>query len=104
MFERLPPKEGINNRISRFAFQALDKVLYPNSKRIISGGGQTPWSPTTRQELNNVARENDMRRYPDVGNSVIATMSEADHHAATELYKGLAKGEIFIIEPEIIIR
>lgn len=96
MFEKLPPKEGINNRISRFALQALDKILYPNSDTILSGGGQSPWSPTTRRELNEIARENDMRRYA-VGGGFLPTMSASDHHAATQAFIGVATGDVYVI-------
>ena len=97
MFEKLPPKEGLNNRISRFVLQALDKILYPNSDAILSGGSQSPWSPTTRRELNKIASENDMRRYPGAGE-----MSPGGHHAATDAYKGIAAGTMHAIEPKII--
>lgn len=99
MFEKLPPKKGLRNRAKRLGAQAIDKVLYPNSNRVLSGGGQSPWSPVTRRELNIVATEYDMRRYPSLG-GVLSLMTSADHHAATEAYIGIAKGDLHVLTAE----
>lgn len=96
MFEvqKLPPKEGISNRTARFVLQAVDKILYPDSDKVIAGGPNTNYAPKTRKEMNDIAREHDLRRFN--GWNIEAVIGGDNLH---EVYKAGAKGELHFIEP-----
>lgn len=97
MFERLPPKEGLQNRVHRFALQALDKVLHPNSDRILAGWYSGAEGRVTRRQLNAIADEHDMRRYPSLGGGLGSKMSVYDHNHAVRTFRGVAEGRLVLL-------
>lgn len=100
MFEvqKLPPKEGLANRAARFVLQSVDKMLYPDSDRVVGGGefvvGAFAHRPEiTQREMNDIAREYDVRRYGRFGVGEVIGGNNLP-----EIYKGLAEGTIHITE------
>ncbi len=101
MFEvqKLPPKEGLSNRATRFVLQTVDKILYPDSDRVVGGGefveGAFAHRPEkTQRQMNDIAREYDVRRYGRFGIGEIVGGNNLP-----EIYEGLAEGTAHILEP-----